>query len=62
MTKRNVGKYEESTVDFINELQEQEYMKAQMRRCRSFKEIRELEDEENYSSGGEEVEVQNFIS
>ena len=28
MTKRNVGKYEESTVDFINALQEQEYMKA----------------------------------
>ena len=60
MTKRNVGKYEESTVDFINALQEQEYMKAQMRRCRSFREIREM-DEYKYSSG-EDVEVSNFIS
>jgi len=42
---RNVGKNDDSTLAMINELQEKEIMKQQMRRCKSFKELREIDED-----------------
>lgn len=42
---RNTGKKDNTTLALINELQEDEIMKGQMRNCRSFRELREFDED-----------------